>query len=264
MTTPITEMFTDLPNATNANMTDIIAAVQGYVSSSDLGSLNQETLQQVFNLFLANAVLSYAGNPNGHVAGTTYQLLWDTTHNTLWVNTVYGDATTAVWTLGTSLLPASIAASLAFNTTSGIIGTTTNNNAAAGSVGEFIPGSKTFGTPVALTSDMPSDLVAITLTAGDYDVWGNVGFVGNSATLLQYGQGWSSQTSSTVPTLDFLSAVSYAIPGVAVFANSSPIFNIQTQRISLSNTTNIYLSVQAGFTINTCSAFGNIRARRVR
>lgn len=46
------EMFTQLPVATNANMTDIIAAVQGYVSPSVLGTLNQATLQQVFNLFL--------------------------------------------------------------------------------------------------------------------------------------------------------------------------------------------------------------------
>ena len=47
------EMFTQLPVSTNANMTDIIAAVQGYVSPSVLGTLNQATLQQVFNLFLS-------------------------------------------------------------------------------------------------------------------------------------------------------------------------------------------------------------------
>ncbi len=51
MAAPITEMFTQLPIATNANLTDIIAGVQGYVSPSILGSLNQITIQQVFNLF---------------------------------------------------------------------------------------------------------------------------------------------------------------------------------------------------------------------
>ena len=57
------EMFTQLPVATNANMTDIIAAVQGYVSPSVLGTLNQATLQQVFNLFLSK---------------THSSLVWDT------------------------------------------------------------------------------------------------------------------------------------------------------------------------------------------
>ncbi len=93
------EKFTDLPLATNANMSDIIAAVQGYVSPSVLGSLNQESLQQVFNLFLANTILSNHGNPNGSVAGNTFQLLWDTLGLALYMNTVSGNASTAVWTL---------------------------------------------------------------------------------------------------------------------------------------------------------------------
>ena len=97
MTIPVTEMFTQLPQASNANMNDIIAAVQGYLNPSTLGSLNQETLQQVFDLFQSNIVIAYPGNPNGHVAGKTYQLLWDNVDGILWVNTLSGDASTAVW-----------------------------------------------------------------------------------------------------------------------------------------------------------------------
>jgi hypothetical protein len=43
-------------------------------------------------------VLSFAGNPNGFVAGVQYQLLWDTVDNILYVCTTTGSAITAVWT----------------------------------------------------------------------------------------------------------------------------------------------------------------------
>jgi hypothetical protein len=94
---PIEEMFTELPTVATADMSDIICAVQGYSSPSSLGLSVQETLQQVYNLFQANIILYNAGNPNGAVAGVTYQLCWDTVDNILWVCTTSGTATTAVW-----------------------------------------------------------------------------------------------------------------------------------------------------------------------
>ena len=94
----IQEKFPQLPTVSSAVMSDIICAVQGYVSPSALGLSVQESLQQVYNLFQSNIILYNAGNPNGVVAGTTYQLCWDTVDNILWVCTTTGTATTAVWT----------------------------------------------------------------------------------------------------------------------------------------------------------------------
>ena len=94
----IEEMFTSLPTTTSAQMSDIICAVQGYVSPSSLGVSVQETLQQVYNLFQSNIILFNAGNPNGSVAGSTYQLCWDTTNMILYVCTTSGTSSTAVWT----------------------------------------------------------------------------------------------------------------------------------------------------------------------
>ena len=154
--------------------------------------------------------------------------------------------------------------SLAFNSTNGLIGTTTNDSAAAGSVGEYISATKSFGVPVSLTSDTPADVISISLNAGDWDIWGNVGFLGGATTLVQYCQGWSSQTSATNPGQNLLNSVPYSGGGTAVFAATNLIFNIPMLRISLASPTTIYLSVQAGFSVSTCSAFGNINARRVR
>ena len=94
----IEEMFTELPTVASADMSDIICAVQGYVSPTVLGLSVQETLQQVYNLFQSNIILFNAGDPNGSVAGTTYQFLWDTADSILFICTTSGTSSTAVWT----------------------------------------------------------------------------------------------------------------------------------------------------------------------
>jgi hypothetical protein len=95
---PIEQMFTELPTVSNSLMTDIICAVQGYVSPTVLGLSTQQTLSQVYNLFQSNLILFNAGNPNGTVAGTAYQFCWDTVDLVLWVCTTSGTSSTAVWT----------------------------------------------------------------------------------------------------------------------------------------------------------------------
>ncbi len=94
----VEEKFTDLPTVTTATMSDIICAVQGASLPSNLGLSVQETLQEVYNLFQSNIILYNAGNPNGSVAGTTYQLCWDTTNHILYVCTTSGASSLAVWT----------------------------------------------------------------------------------------------------------------------------------------------------------------------
>jgi hypothetical protein len=96
-------MITQLPTVASALMSDVIYAVQGYISPTSPGLSVQETLQQVYNLFQANIILFYAGNPNGNVAGTTYQFCWDTTDNILYVCTTSGAASTAVWSKSITL-----------------------------------------------------------------------------------------------------------------------------------------------------------------
>lgn len=91
------EMITQLPTVGSATLSDIIYAVQGYVSPASPGTSVQESLQQVFNLMLANTILHNAGNPNGAVAGNIYQLCWDTTHQVMYVCVTSGTTSTAVW-----------------------------------------------------------------------------------------------------------------------------------------------------------------------
>lgn len=161
-------------------------------------------------------------------------------------------------TLVTPVLGVATATSLVFNpTTNGIIGTPTNNNAAAGSVGEFVSSIVASGAPVTVTSNGIANVTTISLTAGDWDVWGNIAFVtvGSAAIVIK---GWVSSTSATSPDLSLVSLVVQA----AIQANNS--FTVPQLRFSLSGTTTIYLSGQLLNTSGDGSACGAIYARRVR
>lgn len=81
-----------MPASPSATLSDLIYDIQSGVSE-------KSTLQQVFNLMLANTVLNHAGNPNGAVAGVVYQFCWDTTNSALYICSTSGTSGTAIWTL---------------------------------------------------------------------------------------------------------------------------------------------------------------------
>lgn len=144
--------------------------------------------------------------------------------------------------------------SITFNTTSGVIGTTTNNSAAAGSVGEIISSVIGSGSPVSFSSTVAKDLTSINLTAGDWDVYGNIR--ANASTVLQ-GTVWISLSSGTAPDASLLNTIT-PVATSAVLGMNAPYF-----RASLSGTTTVYLSgVYNSTGTNNCC--GGIYARRVR
>lgn len=150
---------------------------------------------------------------------------------------------------------AATATTVAFSpTTNGIVGTTTNNSAAAGIVGQVISnGVNAPGT--ALTSTMPLDLISLSLTAGDWDVYGNVSFSTSTATQVAC---WASLTSATLPDLSLYSQLTNTAP------MGNPGMTIPYLRVLLSGSATLYLSASATFATSTCSVSGNIKARRRR
>lgn len=148
--------------------------------------------------------------------------------------------------------------------TANLLTSSTNDSAAAGKIGEYVSGSTAVASPVSLTTNTAANITSISLTAGDWDVWGTIGFTGNSATLVTYLLGVATQTSATMTNADSFSSQIYGSSGLAVFAVAEQVFNIPQTRVSLSGTTTIYLVGQAGFSVSTASGFGRLHARRVR
>ena len=163
-------------------------------------------------------------------------------------------------TLITPNLGVASANSLTFSSTSGIIGTTTNDNAAAGSVGQLISSIIAAGSAVSIGDNLAHNVTSISLTAGDWDVWGNVGVI--FSTDGQGLAGWVSSTSATVPDASLYNYLNLAGGGTLLgpFTGTS----VPEQRFSLSASTTVYLSVSAGFASGSASAYGGLYARRVR
>lgn len=158
-----------------------------------------------------------------------------------------------------STLPAFTTSSITFNpTTGGIVGTTTNDNVAALKVGEYVTATSV-GSPVSITTDTAKTVTSISLTAGDWDIGGMVGFIAAASTIIATGVGGASLTDNTLPAQDQY-FVFYPPNTVALV----PSAHIPTRRISIAATTTIYLVAQATFSVSTCTAYGMLWGRRRR
>lgn len=142
-----------------------------------------------------------------------------------------------------------------------LLGANTNSNATAGNVGEYITSTVVQGSAVSLTTATPANITSISLTAGDWDVWGSFYInpaASTSVTVVIGSIGTTSATLNLTANNYFL----YVIPATVV--NTVVGFAVPTNRISLSGTTTIFLVGQSTFTVSTNTGWGAISARRVR
>ena len=140
------------------------------------------------------------------------------------------------------------------------MGVIDGSNAAAGQIGEII--SSVVLTPgVTLTTATPATVTSIPLTAGDWDVQGEVWFsVGTGgATQIQGAINTAAALPSTPATGTSRQTMSVAFP-----ASSGQFFSLSPCRASLSATTTYYLIGYAQFPSGTTTAYGKIWARRAR
>lgn len=138
-------------------------------------------------------------------------------------------------------------------------GTTTNNNAATGDVGEYITGSGTIGVSTG-TSGQFQDITSISLTAGDWDVRA-LSRVRTATAASDFQLAISQYSGNT--TTDHVSSNNVAFQTTTNTQDWA--IGIPVTRLSLSATTTIYLkanfaTVDGGTQV--LSAY--INARRVR
>jgi hypothetical protein len=139
-------------------------------------------------------------------------------------------------------------------------GTTTNDNAAAGIIGEFIISTILIGAAIGMTTNTPINITSISLSPGDWDVAGDIDFHPSASTVTTYYLGGVSLVSGTFGTAETTVASPFAIATTAVDASQV----IPVVRVSIAVQTTIYLVANAGFTVNTLTAYGSLRARRMR
>jgi hypothetical protein len=137
-----------------------------------------------------------------------------------------------------------------------LTGTTTNDDAAAGKVEQFISSVIPFASAISLTTATIVNLTSISLTAGDWNVWGNTFFSTTGQAVS--GLSWISSTSVTLPDLSLVSQ------GNVPAALSNIGLSSSMMRFSLAGTTTIYLTLRSDFATSTVTACGGLYARRAR
>jgi hypothetical protein len=142
-------------------------------------------------------------------------------------------------------------------------GTNTNDNAAAGFVGEYVSSTVASGSAVALTTATAKDVTTISLTPGDWDVSGVVQFANGAATPIAYLAGGVNDTANTLPGAETGRRADFNTANATNNALGVTMV-IPSARFSLNATTTIRLIGYAQFASGTASAYGMIRARRVR
>jgi hypothetical protein len=147
------------------------------------------------------------------------------------------------------------------STTSGIKGTTLADNANAGSIGEVISGSTL---TVSMSNGVAANVTTMSLTAGDWDVAGQL-IVNPAATTTL-----STLTTGASTTTGAFNTVVAGIPNfteILQFGSSAGFgaaVPIPLYRLNISTTTTVYLVAQIDFNISTLTCSGYIWARRVR
>ena len=160
-------------------------------------------------------------------------------------------------TAGRAISATSVTAStgnfVASTTGKGVAGTTTNDNADAGVVGEYV--EATFSLVTVTTA--PANMASISLTAGDWDVSYRISTGGASATCTSFYFSINT-TSATLGT----QGVNFLVGAVDV-VNGGACGAIPVKRISIASTTTVYgiAATIAGTMGNTT---GVLSARRVR
>lgn len=135
-----------------------------------------------------------------------------------------------------------------------IPGTTTNDNASAGNIGEYQTAT---ASSIAQVSGTATDIVSKSLTAGDWDCTGDIQT--NTAGNIGGGSAWISTTSATDP--GFPNGGAYYTANVQASTNVR--INVGTIRVSIASTTTVFLSTNFTYTVsNTDSAL--VRCRRMR
>lgn len=142
-------------------------------------------------------------------------------------------------------------------TTPNIVGITNASNAAGGSVGEF-PAANTAGT--SMTSTTATNCTAVSLTAGDWDVWGTVSFVPAAGTTVSNLLVGINTTSATLPaSAQFEQQIQASFTTSAGQTLATPVV-----RVNISSSATAYLIGYASFGVSTMTCSGWIQARRVR
>ncbi len=158
-------------------------------------------------------------------------------------------------------------------TTPNISGVTDASSATSGKVGEYIESIIAAGAAASTsTSGTAQNITSIALTAGDWDVSGEVSYISSSITNVFHAAQISISTTSTTHNLVSTAFTNHSFGSMIAIALDNPysasgVETLKTgnYRVNINTPATVYLVSTLNWTTSTQpTAYGAIRARRVR
>lgn len=162
-------------------------------------------------------------------------------------------ASTVYWTISSTV--AANTFQIATSIANAVAGTAINTSGSQS-------GTQTGTQGVTTTTTVQVDTSAISLTAGDWNVWGTISNRPAGSTTNSVLGGWISTTSATFPAKPNNGAYQFVAPLAA--AGTPTATTVGQTRLSLAGTTTVFLTCYEEFAVSTNGCFGFIGARRVR
>lgn len=142
------------------------------------------------------------------------------------------------------------------------LGVTDGSTASAGYISEIISSTVAIGSATSLTTATGKTITSITLSAGDWMVWGGTGFIaaaGTIPTVLTTSISLTTNTQATSPN-----SGAFAQIGATLGTASTNILPLGQLEVNVTTSTVVYLVATATFTVSTMTGYGTIIARRFR
>jgi hypothetical protein len=137
------------------------------------------------------------------------------------------------------------------------LGTTTNDNAAEGRIGELLTAS---AGAVSLVTGTPKNITSRLLTPGDWNIFAPAQFEGNGATTVTEVLASISTVSATLQDAIVGQHAHFRVASTADLMFPAFLF----MRVSIAVPTTYYVVAQAAFGVSTYSVSAGIFARRAR
>ena len=160
--------------------------------------------------------------------------------------------------LATLLVSASAIAGLSNPGNTQIPAVGTSYTPPAGFLGQSISSVISNGSAVALTTVTPANITSISLTPGNWLVFGLCAYLATSTTTISYT---ACSISNTSATLIGGQTTLQTTPGGSTALNTGQ--SASTQLVQLASTTTYYLVAQSSFAGSTLSGYGSIFAIRL-
>jgi hypothetical protein len=201
------------------------------------------------------SVIKIQGVNVSSTAPTNQQFLQYNSTNSRWEPTSVsaGSGTVNSGTAGQVSYYATTGSAVSGGTLQNVLGISSNTASAAGYVGEVISSSVLNASAVSCSSNVATNITSITVTAGDWDIWGNVFFNISGASSAYYCG--INTSSATLPDNSLLAGTNIALGSSTSAGHSAPAITKH-----FSGTTTVYLI--AFISSGSGTASGNIFARR--